>query len=432
VLLLVERDSVVGRLLRPVADFGGVVLLLAEAVVHCVVNVRCTVLGVVWLVVEIVVVSTLGVPRIVVVGRGVRVVTVVTSGTRSVAGGAVIRRVGVVSVTIVGLVVGSVVDAVSVGGPLVSVVVTGPCIGWSHVITVTVCVIRGNVAMHISVDTTVDNGGSTASTIDARVGAGTIWASKVVVNSGSSHVGLGVNVMGLLGVDMSSGFMTVVANGVLSLRPGVLGQVRSEGSVSSISSTISTVNGTTGVDTFEFPLSGGSVNGLGIVHGTEVLHLDDLGLVPVVLGGNVSIVMSIEMDLRVLVVRLHVVAHLPVLTWNIGNGALVDTLDRLASLAIATHVAVLADNVLSGVLVTVSISMVAVVATVSITGVAVSASAESLVVTAKRAERWLVLGIGDKCALVAAGADGLAEVGVTNGVAKLVSGGNGIVLRVVV
>ena len=209
-------------------------------------------------------------------------VTVGASGAGSVARGAVISRVGVVSVTIVGLVVGSVVDAVSVRGPLVSVVVTGPCIRWSHVITITVCVIGGNVAVHISVETTVDNGASTASTIHARVGAGTIWASKVVMNSGSSHVGLWVNVMGLLGVDMSGGFMTVVANGVLSLRPGVLGEVRSESSMSSISSSVSTVNGTTAVDTLEFLLSRGSVNGLGIVHRAEVLHLDDLGLVPVV------------------------------------------------------------------------------------------------------------------------------------------------------
>ena len=67
VLLLVERSSVVSGLLRSVADFSRVVLLLAESVVHGVVHVRCTVLGVVWLVVEIVVVSALGVPRVVVV-----------------------------------------------------------------------------------------------------------------------------------------------------------------------------------------------------------------------------------------------------------------------------------------------------------------------------------------------------------------------------
>ena len=67
VLLLVERDSVVSGLLRSLANLGRVVLLLAEAVLDGVVNVRCTVLGVVWLVVEIVVVSALGVPRVVVV-----------------------------------------------------------------------------------------------------------------------------------------------------------------------------------------------------------------------------------------------------------------------------------------------------------------------------------------------------------------------------
>ena len=55
-----------------------------------------------------------------------RVVSVRATGAGTVAGSAVVHGVGVVSVAIVGLVVRSVVDAVSVRSPLVSVVVTGP------------------------------------------------------------------------------------------------------------------------------------------------------------------------------------------------------------------------------------------------------------------------------------------------------------------
>ena len=55
-----------------------------------------------------------------------RVVSVRATGAGTVAGSAVVHGVGVVSVAIVGLVVRSVVDAVSVRSPLISVVVTSP------------------------------------------------------------------------------------------------------------------------------------------------------------------------------------------------------------------------------------------------------------------------------------------------------------------
>ena len=104
------------------------------------------------------------------------------------------------------------------------------------------------------------------------------------------------------------------------------------------------------------------------------------------LRSGVGIVVSIEVNLRVLVVRLQVVAHLPVLTWHVGNLALVDALDKLASVAINAHVAVLASNMLTWVVTTIGVSVIAVHASVSIAIDAVGTGTVALVVAAEAAE----------------------------------------------
>ena len=65
------------------------------------------------------------------------------------------------------------------------------------------------------------------------------------------------------------------------------------------------------------------------------------GLVPMVLRGDVSIVMSVEVNLRVGVVRLLVVANFPVLLRHIGNGVAI----KACNFAV---IAVLGPNVLAG------------------------------------------------------------------------------------
>ena len=381
--------------------------LLALSVLDRVV--RVLVLGVVREILVVVVI-------VVTLSATVVIVLVVVSGgvvAHAVARCAVISRVIVVSIAIIRLVVLGVVDTVGVGSPLIIVVVPvvvvhgGGVVRRTHVRAVCVC--------------------------------GTVTGVGVVVNDTSVHDWL--NSVHSLAIDIGDGVLNtdVLNNGVVSgsgpwvnksTMASVTGSVIDTADAGS-GSTSPGVNGASRVESLMLPLSSSSGNSLSSVSRSAHLLSSDERLIPGVLRSGVGIVVSIEVNLRVLVVRLQVVAHLPVLTWHVGNLALVDALDKLASVAINAHVAVLASNMLTGVVTTISVSVVAVHASVSIAVDTVGTGTMALEVAAEAAEGRRVLGISDKRTLVRARADSFAEVSVRNWAAELVLSGNWIVLSVV-
>lgn len=223
---------------------------------------------------------------------------------------------------------------------------------------------------------------------------GTVASIGVIMNNTSVNDWL--NSVHGLAIDIGDGVLNtdMLNNGVVSrggpwvnksTMAGVTGSVIDTADTGS-GSTSPGINGASRVKSLMLPLSSSCGNSLSSVSRSAHLLSCDERLIPRVLGSGVGIVVSIEVNLRVLVVRLQVVAHLPVLAWHVGNLALVDALDKLASVAINAHVAVLASNMLTGVVTAIGVSVITVHASVSIAIDAVGTGTVALVVAAEAAE----------------------------------------------
>jgi hypothetical protein len=329
--LVVQRS--VGMDGRVVVD-GGLVSARAVSVLagttvmgNLVMSVRGVVVRVVGLVVEVVVALALVVLIVgLVFAEGL--VALIRVGVAVIIGGvarrAVVDRVGVGLVAVVGLVVRGVVHAVRVGSPVGIGVVgahdlmtVGAAVLAVAVVTVGVSVLAGERGvvrvLGLGVVDGFNNGG-------VAVG---------VLTNGGVAVGVLTNGGVAVGV-VAVGVAVISVHGIVDNR-GV------DGLVDNIGDNLSVMDGSVGV------------------------LLGDDGFVPAVLGGDVSVVVGIEVNLRVSVLRLLVVAGLPVLGGDVGNLVLVDALDValgtvLGPAVLAGHVAAVLTSEAKTMAVTVSVA----------------------------------------------------------------------------
>ena len=352
-------------------------------------------------------------------------------------------------IAVVRLVVRCVMDAVRVRSPLVVGEVTFPvAVGWSHMIAVaevetvlnsiarSVITVTGNTTVNDGINNTVlirchvvnrckvrgsISGGICGVSVSQRCNdCGNL---RRMVSNGSGHV------MSWGSPWVNSGGSTtecrVVRGSIGRTTVSTAGCVRS---VSEPGITLGNVVIGSAVLSLESSL-GGVLSS--VVRCTHLLG-GHKGFIPTVLRSGVGIMVSIEVNLRVLVVRLHVVAHLPVLAGHVGNSGLIDTLNSLAGIGISAHVAVLVSNMLTKVTTAIGVSHIAINATMSVAVGAIGSVTHALVVAGKVTEARGVLVVSDDSALVRAGSDSLAEVSVADGAAHLVLSGNRVVLGVVV
>ena len=279
--------------------------------------------------VSVLVVSIVGVVHAVVVVAHVAVlvvvlIVIVRVVRVTVPRGAVVRGDDIVGVAVIGLVVRSVVNLVSMRSPLV-----------------------------VAVGGTV--------TLVMRVGPVGVVMSRLVA------VSMAVAVSITVAVAVAIAVVVAVAEVVLRAVGRVLGVVD-------------------GDDGEGMGKVGVVVINLNIMDDGDVsLVVGNARLIPSVLGGNVRRVVSVEVNLRMGVVRLHVVAHLPVLLGNVSDGV-VSVVEVVGiSVTVAMAVAV-------GITVTVSVGITVVAVTVAVAAVVVAvavsvAEAIALVVAAKEAVR---------------------------------------------
>jgi hypothetical protein len=339
--LVVQRS--VGMDGRVVVD-GGLVSARAVSVLagttvmgNLVMSVRGVVVRVVGLVVEVVVALALVVLIVgLVFAEGL--VALIRVGVAVIIGGvarrAVVDRVGVGLVAVVGLVVRGVVHAVRVGSPVGIGVVgahdlmtVGAAVLAVAVVTVGVSVLAGERGvvrvLGLGVVDGFNNGG-------VAVGVLTNGGVAVgVLTNGGVAVGVLTNGGVAVGV-VAVGVAVISVHGIVDNR-GV------DGLVDNIGDNLSVMDGSVGV------------------------LLGDDGFVPAVLGGDVSVVVGIEVNLRVSVLRLLVVAGLPVLGGDVGNLVLVDALDValgtvLGPAVLAGHVAAVLTSEAKTMAVTVSVA----------------------------------------------------------------------------
>jgi len=359
--LVVQRS--VGMDGRVVVD-GGLVSARAVSVLagttvmgNLVMSVRGVVVRVVGLVVEVVVALALVVLIVgLVFAEGlvalIRVGVAVIIG--GVAGRAVVDRVGVGLIAVVGLVARGVVHAVRVGSPVGIGVVgaddlmtVGAAVLAVAVVTVGVSVLaseRGVVrVLGLDVVDGFNNSGVAVGVLtNGGVAVGVLTNGGVavgVLTNGGVAVGVLTNGGVAVGVLTNGGMAVgVVAVGVAVISVhGIVDNRGVDGLVDNIGDNLSVMDGSVGV------------------------LLGDDGFVPAVLGGDVSVVVGIEVNLRVSVLRLLVVAGLPVLGGDVGNLVLVDALDValgtvLAPAVLAGHVAAVLTSEAKTMAVTVSVA----------------------------------------------------------------------------
>lgn len=158
------------------------------------------------------------------------------------------------------------------------------------------------------------------------------------------------------------------------------------------------------------------------------------GLVPMVLRGDVSIVMSVEVNLRVGVVRLLVVANFPVLLRHIGNGVAI----KACNFAV---IAVLGPDVLAGDMalgmaetvgvVASAVETVALAVTLAMTVAVALAVTLAITVAMVFVSHVVTRSVSDTGLAVVVATNGRAEVLVGTWAAKVVLSGHGVMLTVV-
>ena len=413
---VVVSDSLVvnGSLMRASAV---VISVGAFVVLHLVVSVRGIVVSVVGLVFKIVVALVLVVLIVRVVGAEAVMAFVRTHVTVligiSVVRLAVIRGNIVVLIAVIGLVMRGVVDTVRVRSPLsISVVAF---------ISMTVSSMALTVSPGITVGVAVAV--SAAVTFTSIAVALTVLSTVVRV--------LRLHVMDRLGmalvIEVTNG---LVVNGLVDDGLVVDGLVDDGLVVRLVGDFVLDVI----IDAQR------SVSDL-VAHG---------GLVPMVLRGDVSIVMSVEVNLRVGVVRLLVVANFPVLLRHIGNGVAIkacnfaviavlgpDVLAGDMALGMAETVGVVASAVETVALavtlaMTVAVALaVALAVTLAMTVAVALAVALAITVAMVFVSHVVTRSVSDTGLAVVVATNGRAEVLVGTWAAKVVLSGHGVMLTVV-
>ena len=397
---VVVSDSLVvnGSLMRASAV---VISVGAFVVLHLVVSVRGIVVSVVGLVFKIVVALVLVVLIVRVVGAEAVMAFVRTHVTVligiSVVRLAVIRGNIVVLIAVIGLVMRGVVDTVRVRSPLsISVVAF---------ISMTVSSMALTVSPGITVGVAVAV--SAAVTFTSIAVALTVLSTVVRV--------LRLHVMDRLGmalvIEVTNG---LVVNGLVDDGLVVDGLVDDGLVVRLVGDFVLDVI----IDAQR------SVSDL-VAHG---------GLVPMVLRGDVSIVMSVEVNLRVGVVRLLVVANFPVLLRHIGNGVAI----KACNFAV---IAVLGPDVLAGDMalgmaetvgvVASAVETVALAVTLAMTVAVALAVALAITVAMVFVSHVVTRSVSDTGLAVVVATNGRAEVLVGTWAAKVVLSGHGVMLTVV-